>query len=73
MTAVPIIHILRQELGFSTILFIPLIFSSNLVLAMMAALPNSPFGLGIAERIWFIATFFSNMWNLDVVHASYKD
>ncbi len=68
MTAVPIIHVLRKEFSFSTILIIPVIFSTNLVLAIMAALPNSPFGLGIAERIWFVVTFLSNSWNLDVVH-----
>lgn len=70
MTLVPNIHVLRDpEIGLGTIAFVTLIFSTSIVLAIMAALPNSPFGLGIAERVWLVVNYISNAWMLNVVNA----
>jgi hypothetical protein len=69
MTSVPTINVLREDIGFGTIVFVSLFIPITLVLAMMSAVPESPFGLGIAERIWFVVNYVANAWILDVLRA----
>jgi len=69
MTSVPTINVLRGDIGFGTIVFVSLFIPITLVLAMMSAVPESPFGLGIAERIWFVVNYLTNAWILDVLRA----
>lgn len=69
MTFAPTINVLRGDIGFGTIVFVSLFIPINLVLAMMSAVPGSPFGLGIAERIWFIVNYLTNAWILDTLRA----
>lgn len=51
VTAVPNINALRGDIGFGTIAFVFTNLTATLVLGMMATVPNSPFGLGFAERV----------------------
>ena len=69
MTSVPTINVMRGDISFGTIVFVSLFIPVTLVLAMVSAVPESPFGLGIAERIWFVVNYLTNAWILDVLRA----
>lgn len=66
---VPAIQIFREEVTLAAMAVLAMTISVTFVLIVTALLPSSPVGLGIAERVWFAASYLSNAWILGVAHG----
>ncbi len=65
----PTVNAFRGEIGLGTVLRVSTTTASMFVLALTSAIPDSPVGLGIAERIWFVVIYLNNAWNLNILRT----
>lgn len=65
LVAAPIINMLRGEIGLMTVVFIAFNLALSLMLVALAIFA-ADFGVGMAERTWFLMGYLSTLWALDL-------
>lgn len=65
LVAAPIINMLRGEIGLLSVVFIAFNLSLSLMLVVLALFVRD-FGVGMAQRTWFLMGYLTTLWALDL-------